>query len=713
MKSVTIIMIWAVIVLVAATELNAQSAEEGPGEESEREDVIEFEAVTVADRVPEDPFFSSRSVTVQDDQSLAEQASRTVPEALWNAPGVFVQQTNHGGGSPILRGMIGPQNLILIDGVRLNNSVYRTGPLQYLNLVDPLSIESLEVLRGPGSVLYGSDAMGGVIQVVPLATVDRDTSEFEADGNLLLRSASANLQRTGHVDLSAGIDDVDFLAGATYSLFDDLSAGREEGLQPHSGYDQYSTIGRFEYEIPEGELMGSLSSVTYLMTNIDRAGRTDKLYDRNSLGFYDNTDHLVFARQFLRLRPIETDVTLTLSYQNFFERKDSLIVADDYITEVSATRDEVTVNTLGMDLQLHTWLMEHRLHLQYGGMWYRDWVGADRMTRDTHQPWWEPSAVASYPNDSTYDNFGAFLLVEGDPLSTSDGHILRLGLGYRLHGMGGQAPAREGIEAAEFSHLGHVFLASAQYLFREDATVALTFSQGFRAPNLMESVLLGDTGKHFHVPNDDLIPEQSDTFELLARGRYGPLTIGCTGYVSLLHDLIEREPTTWNGQSEIGGKDVAWNVNGGDGLLWGAEGEIGLDLGGGFSLAANLTYTWGEENVPDGPDEPLTRIPPLFGQLTFRYDTPLTLDWFGFAEMFLRAANDQDRLSPEDETDVRIPEGGTPGWWTLNLRAGVTVYDHLRLGLAVENLLDEDYKFHGSGLFSPGTNAILSLEGFF
>ena len=101
-----------------------------------------YESVVVGKRLPEAAAFAERSVSVVGPRALTERAPRTVPEALLEAPGVFVQQTNHGGGSPIIRGMIGPQNLILLDGVRLNNSVYRTGPTQYLNLIDPLSIDA-------------------------------------------------------------------------------------------------------------------------------------------------------------------------------------------------------------------------------------------------------------------------------------------------------------------------------------------------------------------------------------------------------------------------------------------------------------------------------------------------------------------------------------------------------------------------------------------
>ncbi len=276
--------------------------------------------------------------------------------------------------------------------------------------------------------------------------------------------------------------------------------------------------------------------------------------------------------------------------------------------------------------------------------------------------------------------------------------------------MVGSAPASGELPEVEFTHMGHVFLGSVQYLYGDDFNLAFTFSQGFRAPNLNEAVMLGDTGKYFHIPNPDLGPERSNTFELLVRGRLWRLTFGGAAYVSVLHDLVRREETLWEGEAEVGGKDVAWNVNGGEGLLWGVETEIRLDIGWGLSVAGALTYTWGEERIDDGGNVPLSRIPPLFGQISLRYDHRSGRRWSAFVETFVRAAGRQDRLSPEDERDVRIPEGGTPGWWTWNLRAGVTAYERFSLRISADNLLDEPYKYHGSGLYAAGASFLVSAE---
>ena len=705
-------LLWLLIVSASAARADADAEDTDVPDEPKTpsSDYAIYETVVVGRRQPEDRFSSDRSVSIVDGRALEERSPRTTPEALWNMPGVFVQQTNHAGGSPILRGMIGPQNLILVDGVRLNNSIYRTGPLQYLNMIDPLHLERIEVLRGPGSVLYGSDAMGGVIQLFPIAPRTLQAGTKGGGGVALGKFASANYERTGHVHLNGASGGSGGLAGFTYKNFDNLTGGDRVGRQPYSGYENISAMGSLRYGF-KGELFRDWwAKAVYLFSRISDAGRTDKLYDSNSLQKYDNDDGLLYGRLHMCLPAIRTTAEGTVSWQHFGEQKDNHSVEEDYSTVLSTLRDEVTVDTLGVDLDVVTRLVPDRLRLQYGGMLYRDWVTSKRSLRNSDQGNWVSSSQTSFPTGSNYDNYGGFAMLEGDPLSTKRGHVLRLSGGYRFHGAAGSAPARDLLPRVDFSYYGHVFQGSLQYIYRTKASVAVTFSQGFRSPNLNEAVMLGDTGKYFHIPNPHLKPERSDTVELVVRYRFWRFSVGASGYFSWLEDLIKRSETTWQGQETVNDKAVAWNVNGGNGIFWGIEGELGVDLGGGFSASGNLAYSWGEETVGDSSNIPLTRIPPLFGQGTVRYDTPLLGDWKGFVQTYVRAAGKQDRLSKEDVKDVRIPEGGTPGWWTWNVAAGVHVKEHWVVGVRMENLLNQKTKYHGSGLYSPGINALLSVK---
>jgi outer membrane receptor protein involved in Fe transport len=677
--------------------------------QDDSEDVAESsapEVVVTGKRAPEDPFLSDRSISALNKQALAEAAPRNTPEALWDAPGVFVQATNYGGGSPIVRGLIGPQVLIMVDGVRLNNSTYRTGPVQYLNTIDNYSIERVEVLRGPGSVLYGSDAMGGVIQVFPIGPRDtRNPDRFGGGGTVAGRFSSADYGRAAHAHADAGYGAFGVLGGGTYKESDNLIGGRDIGEQIYSGYESWAGIGRMSLNYTAWGL-----NVGYLFNESVDVGRTDKLFDKQSLSEYDNRDQLIYAKLRGSFRPINTEAILTASYQGFFERKDTMKMAEDLETKLEGTRDETEVGTIGADLQLATRLFNNRLRFLYGGMWYGDQVDATREKRDSPADEWVEQDDKPYPDGSTYDNYGAFFMTEGDPLFATSGHTVRLSAGARLHGMKGSAPAEGDLPEVDFDHQGTVFLAGAQYLYRELATLAFTFSQGFRSPNLQEAIQLGNTGKFFHIPNDELEPETADTYEAVARAKLWRFKIGAAGYITYLEDLIKREETTWEGQSEIDEIPVVHNVNGGKGTLQGVEPQLALDIGWGLSLAGHMTYTWGEEERDDGTKEPLTRIPPLYGQGKLRYDTKDFGGWRGFAEFYARGAGRQERLSPEDTEDSRIPEGGTPEWLTWNLRTGLAARDNLRLGLTVENLTNVDYKYHASGVSAPGTNAILSAE---
>ena len=278
-----------------------------PADESETDPPLLDEVVVTGKRAPESSFKSDRSISTVDSKKLTEQNPRTTPEALWDAPGVFVQHTNMGGGSPILRGMVGPQVLILVDGVRFSNAVYRTGPVQYLNLIDPLSIDRIEVLRGPGSVLYGSDAMGGVIQVFTQEAGDFRKSEgFDGDCAALMSYSTANKGRTLHGDVDLGYGGFAMLGGVSYKIFDNLQAGHSFHAQPFSGYDNISAIGKMTYRFSNGFFSDWRISAGYLISRIDDAGRTDKLYDSNSLQIYDNTDHLFYSRAHMVFPSIHT-----------------------------------------------------------------------------------------------------------------------------------------------------------------------------------------------------------------------------------------------------------------------------------------------------------------------------------------------------------------------------------------------------------------------
>lgn len=650
------------------------------------------DVVVVGRRTEVGSFSSERSVSVVTSRTMQETMPRTTPEALWDSEGIFVQETNFGGGAPIIRGMVGPQILLVYDGVRLNNSVYRTGPNQYLTLVDPLYVSKMEVLRGAGSVLYGSDAMGGVIYMH--GPQRPDVTGLRALG----RAGSAALEKTAHGAVGIASDRAAAYFGGALHSYADLRGGRDTGVQIFSGYDVYSAAGKGWMNLPGGMLL----TAGVLFTDIEGAGRTDKLWVKSRYQEYDNTETMIYAR--LSKEWERWKFSYTFSFQDFYEDKRSYTMDLDRMTATSMKSDETRVYTTGSDLSLRGQL-SHSLSLVGGALWYHDLVHSNRY-KSSDMMAWERSGVSDYPDGSTYDRFGAFgyLVWRGGRLLHG---YFQSTAGWRVQGASAWSPAAGDLPETDFSFIGNTLHASVQHIIPGKTNVGLVFSQGFRAPNLQESVMLGDAGKYFHTPNDSLSPENMHSLEAFLRFRRGGFSAGVSGYVSYIDGILKRVHTEWDGQTEIDGKPVVHHVNGDHAILTGTEARMSWYLGKGVSVRANTTWTMGTEYADDGSSSPMSKIPPLFGMASLR-KVLLGAGWTGYAETYVRWAAKQDRLSPADQEDPRIPNGGTPGWWTWNVRMGYRSGD-LALSVVIENILDKTYKYHGSGVYAPGTNAIFQL----
>ena len=693
---------WSLVWGLAATlQLPALAGEDDDGPPDEEAGAS---TVVVASGVQEDPLDALRAVELVDHEQLVERRPRTVPEALSEGTGAFVQKTNHAGGSPIIRGMVGPQNLILIDGVRLNNSTYRSGPLQYLNTVDSFSLERIELMRGPGSVLYGSDAIGGVIGLItrdPIAPDEGQTSRFAPLA--ILRGETCDLERSGRGALSFDTGDFGLIGGASIHVFDDLRAGGDLGVQPWSGYDETD----WDAKVRVGQAGGDRLEILYQGVRVRDAGRADKLETKGQLTVYDeNFRDLVYAAGHIRIDPLSTRITITPSWQRQLETRRKISFSDpehEDVSKVAWSRD--TVHTVGGAVRLDTRLFARRLDLVYGAEYYHDLVRSEAAQGPDEDSLEE--ATPTYPEGSGYDTFGAYVLATGTPIRTPEWVELVVHGGVRFSAFAARAPGIEGFGDVELHNTGGVAAAGFHLRKRGVFNVGIGFDEGFRAPNLMEAALIGDTGNWFHVPNPDLNSERAESLEASGRFRAGPVSFGAAGYVTFLRDYIVRVPSTHEGQDTVGEAPVVQNANSGRGRVVGTEGSLMVETPIGLAVGGNLAWTRGEyEDLAEGW-VPMSRIPPLFGTARVRLARP----WRDlFIEAFALFAGAQDRLSPLDVTDPRIPEGGTPGWWTLNLRAGLRPVEWLQISVGGSNLTNQPYKVHGSGVHGPGATAWLALE---
>ncbi|MEE8325897.1 MAG: TonB-dependent receptor, partial [candidate division NC10 bacterium] len=227
------------------------------------------------------------------------------------------------------------------------------------------------------------------------------------------------------------------------------------------------------------------------------------------------------------------------------------------------------------------------------------------------------------------------------------------------------------------------------------------------APNVFDLGTLGARpGNRFNIPSPALDSEKILTVDWGVKVQTSNFQGEAFGYYSNYMDKIESVAT---GAVTPDGRIVVQNQNLNRVILWGAEMGARFQVREDLELSGNLTYTWAEEEFPNGSEFPADRIPPLNGRVTLLYWARPTL----WVEPFVRFAARQDRLSPRDITDPRIDPNGTPGWATINVKLGWDAHPNLGVRFALENITDANYREHGSGIDAPGINAILSVEGRF
>ncbi|MBI4577822.1 MAG: TonB-dependent receptor [Planctomycetes bacterium] len=661
---------------------------------------VESEVVVTASRRAVLEHSTPRAVSVVSRDGMGDAGSRTVPEALRRAPGVHVQETAHGHGTPIVRGLLGPQVLLAIDGVRLNDAGFRTGPSQYLATVPPDVVERIEVLRGPSGVLYGSDAMGGVVNVIPRAPSGRAGSH----GAAAWRHASAEASETGRLEVDLGLGDLALLAGGSHRDFGDLQAGRHAGTLPATGYREASVdatvrlrprAGR-EWRLTALHLEqddvprthSTTRAVPYRGTRVGTRAR--RAFDPQRLSFAA----LTVEDRSAGARVAESRLTVSLKHR--------LEGLEDLRTDGRFERFEDEVTSPG--LLAHATLDLPGGHRLTPGLdWYHDRLGSRRRAYSAAGV---PTAFprGNLPDDTDYDVGGLYL--QDDWTVVSD--RLEVGAGARWALFAVRArETRESFGGVDFGTIDETFQdVGASLAARARLAGALWavsgLHRGFRGPSADELAALRETSSSFDVPNPGLGPESA----LAAEGGLQWAGRRCTGSLFLHHTLVEdtidREDAVLDGQTVVNGKKVQRRANVGRARITGVEAAGRVAPAEGWEATLGADWTWGVEE-----GEPLRRNPPARGTAAVR--RRVAEAWW--LEAGCRAAREQHRLNPNDRNDdERIPPGGTPGYAVYDLRLAGALGEAARLALAVENLADRDYREHGSGLNGAGANAVIELR---
>ncbi|UCE05659.1 MAG: TonB-dependent receptor [bacterium] len=656
------------------------------------------EVVFTASRHAETVFKSQINVAIANNEKIAVRSSPNTADALRELPGVLVQKTTAGHGAPIIRGLIGKDVLLLYNGIRLNKPTFRFGANQYMNTINVESLDRIEVTKGPGSVMYGSDAIGGVVNMISeLPQISEITNGLQT--SLSVRYGTADQSRIVNAAFSDLFSKMAISAGLGFKKIGDLTAGKKIGSQNPTGYDEWNGNIKCALSINQQTNL----ELDFLTVQQHRVPRYDKYVTGQYETYLYQPQNRYLAALTLRSRPKGTNwissIKWNVSYQ--FEQEGTIQRKTD--SDV-LTNDKNDLITLGSYLQVNS-IWQNKHVLTYGYEIYRDRVKSQRTIEK--QGIIEPKR-GNFPDGSTYLSWGVFL---NDNLIINP--KLDLTLGLRWSNMNLSAPLEPPFGGFEDNYHDLTGTIGLGYRLKYWLNLVARYAKGFRSPNFNDTVVLKVSNAGVDAPSPGLSPEKSHNFEIGVKLNQQKYSGSIFIFYNRLVDLIDRYRGTYNGLNfydenenrvrDPDEVDIFQKRNVASAYIAGWELSGRIQLTPRWSIHGFSFWTYGQNQTDD---EPMSRIPPfmVMGAIQYLPTNKISL------EGFIRTATRQDRLSSRDKDDSRIPPGGTPGWTTLNFRWSSQIIVGLNMNLIFENVFDATYKEHESGIYSPGRSLVIGLR---
>ncbi|MEI6748992.1 MAG: TonB-dependent receptor [Bacteroidota bacterium] len=678
---------------------------------------------------------------------------QTSADLLQQSGNVFVQMSQLGAGSPVIRGMETSRVLIVVDGVRMNNAIYRAGHLQSVITIDPNALQRVEILHGPGSVIYGSDAMGGVMHFYTKNPVLSNNGKVFTSGDAFVRYSTAAGEKAGNLSLNAGWKKFGVYLSGTFKDIGDLHEGSNRDskygdwgkslyyaeringqdsmvvnsdplIQKNSGYSQYDILAKAMWKPNQNHVV--TMNVQY--SNSSDIPRYDRLTEmsKGKLKYAEwyygpQTRSLVSLKsEWFNKNTFYDYANITAAWQNISEDRISRSFGKS-----KKKHQEETVDVLSLNVDLMKKIFP-KSELRYGIESTVNYVDSKTYNQNITSGEITFDAATRYPDGGDQMASRAFYISNNWEISK-------------------KLIFSQGLRASHVSLLAKYtpeMLAITKFPYAEDITqensaingslglvimpdggwrIATNLSTGFRAPNIDDMSKLNDSNSAdqlLMVPNPALKPEYAYNAELTIGKTFGDrMQVEATGFYTLLKDAFVARPFLYNGQDSVVFDGTLCGVqalqNAEKAEIYGFEGNLTIKLTKVLSLKSSLTYTNGQ--IKDDTIA-LDHIPPMFGM------TSLKLELKQFTgEIYARYngwkhIKDYSPSGEDNETYAAVENGkvvGMPSWYTLNLRAGYHFNRFLNLQVGVENIMDQHYRLFASGISAPGRNIIATLRASF
>ncbi|WP_319482337.1 TonB-dependent receptor domain-containing protein [uncultured Draconibacterium sp.] len=662
---------------------------------------------------------------------------QTTADMLGTESGIFIQKSQMGGGSPMIRGFAANRVLIMVDGIRMNNAIYRSGNLQNVISVDAQSLQNTEIIFGPGSVIYGSDALGGVMSFNTLSPKLSTNDNFETFGKVYARYSTANFEKTGHLSYNFGGKKWASVISATFTDFDDLTmgtSGPDEYLRPeyvadatysgedqivqnsnnreqiYTGYNQFNLLGKLRYRPNEAIdiVLSAQHSQTGDIPRYDRLLQYSGDELKYAEWYYGPQEWtLLSGRLQLEKEMLLFDkANLLLGYQDYKESRHDRKRNKDVLRNRT---ENVNVYSANLDFGKS---IDKKSELFYGLEGYFNKVGSSGFSEDLISGEQEDIAPR-YPDDSKYSSLAAYYSFK---YSISPKIIFQMGSRFTYTHLEGEFDTDyyqfpfDGFNmnnSAFNGNLGLVWHPTSEW------QINIHGSTGFRSPNIDDVAKVFDSEPGtVVVPNPDLKPEYARNLELsLIRSYQNKVKVELTGFYTWLKDAMVRRAFDGLGQDSIlyDGEmsRVEALVNAESATIFGTTVNVDYLFNNQWRTRHDITITKGE----DSEGFPIRHVPPVFGSSHIIYEGPkLYLDLYVNYNGKLNFEN----LAPDeqDKPHLYVPdENGnpySPSWWTANIKSNYQLNSNLTLSGGIENIFNKRYRPYSSGVVSPGMNFVIS-----
>ena len=678
---------------------------------------------------------SSKSIQMANPQTSADVLEQTGQ--------VYIQKSQLGEGSPMIRGFSTNRLLITVDGVRMNNAIFRGGNVQNVISIDPFSIESTEVTLGAGSVIYGSDAIGGVMSFytkTPKLSY-KDTLQFNT--NSTIRYATASKEKTGHLDFNFGQKQWAFLTSASFTSFDDLRMGKHgpddylrtdyvdsssgedvlvlntnPRIQKFTGYDQFNITQKARYE-PSNNLsfdFGLYYSETSDNPRYDRLIRNQGNALWSAEWFYGPQRWFMSNIGLTKLSSrsnLYDKIKVTAAYQYFQE---SRVDRNFQSIEQRNRKEQVDAYSINFDFEKK---LSSKTEMFYGAEYVYNQVFSKAFIRNTETEQ-TTNSVTRYPNKSSWQSAAIYTSLKYKPTAK---FVFQSGLRYNYVSYNANFKENNTFLNLPFDstkNSSSALTGTAGISWSPNQTIQwkLNASTAFRAPNI------DDVGKVFDsepgavvVPNENLKPEYAYGGELgLILNFNNTVVLDLATYYTYLDNALVRRDYSINGEDEIVYDGELSQVqaiqNASKAWIYGFE--VGLKIN--FSEKLKLSSQY---NIIGGTEEdnnievPVRHIAPNFGNTHLTWESKkIKFDAFAVYNNELSS----NQLAPSEiEKDYiyALDKNGnpySPSWYTLNFRMQLQLLKHTTLAASLENITDQRYKTYSSGIAAPGRNLIISLN---